>query len=166
MGFFKKNTPATDLDSPSTVIGKGVHIEAARMSGTESVRIDGIYKGNIEINGSLVLGDSGSIAGDVRATYILVAGEINGNITCDTQLHFASTCKVFGDVQANSLIVDEGAQVSGRYIVSGNKNATPALGDSTGKQPKLLDGYDSYVAKKSDDKKKDDAKKDDNENKK
>jgi cytoskeletal protein CcmA (bactofilin family) len=139
MFFSKKVSTVNDLDSPSTVIGKGVYIEAARMTGDESVRIDGIYKGNIEINGSLVLGDSGSITGDIHATYFLAAGEVNGNISCDTQLHFASTCKVSGDVQAASLVVDEGAQVSGRYIVSGPKNEPASLTDSREEPPKLLD---------------------------
>ncbi|MCL2198621.1 MAG: polymer-forming cytoskeletal protein [Defluviitaleaceae bacterium] len=139
MLFFKKPTPVSDLDSPSTVIGKDVYLEAARMKGTESVRIDGIFKGNIEIDGSLVLGDSGSVTGDVRASYFLVAGEVNGNIACNSQLHFASTAKVVGDVQANSLIVDEGAQVSGRYIVNGNNSMPAALADRDA--PKLSGGY-------------------------
>jgi cytoskeletal protein CcmA (bactofilin family) len=139
MFFSKKAAAVNDLDTPSTVIGKGVYIEAARMTGDESVRIDGIYKGNIEINGSLVLGDSGSVTGDIHASYFLVAGEVNGNIACDTQLHFASTSKVSGDVQAASLVVDEGAQVSGRYIVSGTRTEPASLGDSG--QQKLVGGY-------------------------
>ena len=142
MFFFKKPTAEEfDLDSPGTVIGKGVYIEAARMTGDESVRIDGIYKGNIEINGSLVLGDSGSVTGDIQATYFLVAGEVNGNISCDTQLHFASSSKVSGDVQAASLVVDEGAQVTGRYIVSGTKREPAALGDNREEPQKFIGGY-------------------------
>jgi cytoskeletal protein CcmA (bactofilin family) len=141
MLFFKKPAAVNDLDTPSTIIGEGVYLEAARMKGHESVRIDGIFKGNIEIDGSLVLGDSGAITGDVRATYFLVAGEVNGNIACSTQLHFASTSKVVGDVQANSLVVDEGAQVSGRYIVSGSQPANPALVDRQETQ-KLVSDFD------------------------
>lgn len=128
MFFLKKNDPINDLDTPSTVIGKGVYIEAARLTGNESVRVDGIFKGNIEIEGSLVLGDSGSITGDVHAAYFLVAGEMNGDVICDTQLHFASTSKVSGDVQTASLVVDEGAQVTGRYNVRGGRQEPVGLG--------------------------------------
>jgi len=131
--FFKKNStpiPAADLNSPNTVIGKGVYLEAVRMTGQESIRIDGIYKGAIEIDGSLVLGDSGSIVGDVTANYFLVAGEMTGNIKCATQLHFASTAKVEGDIQASSLIVDEGSQVSGRYIVGADRLPQEVLSTS------------------------------------
>lgn len=142
MLFKKAVVNTTDLDAPSTVIGKGVYLEAARMTGQESVRIDGIYKGNVEIEGSLVLGDSGSITGDVRSTYFLVAGEVNGNISCGTQLHFASTSKVFGDVQSSSLIVDEGAQVSGRYIVGEDKYGPVALDNSYEERLRLMDSTD------------------------
>ena len=141
--FFKKTAvPAASLDAPNTVIGKGVYLEAARLSGNESVRIDGIYKGIIDIDGSLVLGDSGSITGDIRANYFLVAGEVAGNINCGSQLHFASTAKIFGDVQTASLIVDEGAQVSGKYTVGEEKNPAPAIENSYDERLRFLEGDD------------------------
>ena len=114
--FFKK-VAKQELNAPNTVIGEGIYLEAGRMTGQESVRIDGVYKGAIEIDGSLVLGDSGSITGDVQASYFLVAGEMMGNVKCHTQLHFASTARVIGDVNAQSLIIDEGSQVTGRYRI-------------------------------------------------
>jgi cytoskeletal protein CcmA (bactofilin family) len=114
--LFKKSAPA-EIDSPGTVIGRGINIEAAQMSGSDSVRIDGEFKGNINLEGSLVLGETGSITGDVRVSYFLVAGEVNGNIYCETQLHFASTARVVGDVNTPNLILDEGSQVTGRYNV-------------------------------------------------
>jgi len=125
--FFKKETITSDLDTPDTVIGKGVYLEATRMSGQESVRIDGIFKGTIELDGNLVLGDCGSITGDVHASFFLVAGEVTGNIACETQLRLAPTAKVIGDIKTPSLVVDEGSQVSGRYSVGGEKNATANL---------------------------------------
>lgn len=129
--FFKK-TPVTaaELDSPSTVIGKGVYLESACMSGQESIRIEGMYKGLIDIEGSLVLGETGSITGDVVANYFLVAGEVNGNIQCTTQLHLVSTARVLGDVQAPSLIADEGSQVSGRFIIGADRLSQGTLRNS------------------------------------
>jgi len=128
--FFKK-VAAQELNAPNTVIGEGMYLEAIRMTGQESVRIDGIYKGAIEIDGSLVLGDSGSVTGDVQASYFLVAGEMMGNIKCHTQLHFASTARVIGDVHAQSLIIDEGSQVTGRYRVGEPKSTLDEPTDKT-----------------------------------
>ena len=131
--FFKKVAEQA-LNAPNTVIGEGMILEAIRMTGQESVRIDGEYRGNLELDGSLVLGDSGVIAGNVEASYFLVAGEITGNIKCHTQLHFASTAKVNGDIEAQSLIVDEGSQISGRYRIGEPRTLTPK--DET---PKLVE---------------------------
>ena len=117
MPIFSKKSETAQLDAPNTVIGKGIVIEAASMTGAESVRIDGVFNGNVDIDGSLVLGDSGVINGETRANYFVVAGEVTGNIACETVLHFASTARVFGDVETQSLIVDEGSQISGRYSV-------------------------------------------------
>ena len=122
--FFKKVAEQA-LNAPNTVIGEGMTLEAIRMTGPESVRIDGEYKGNLELTGSLVLGDSGVITGNVEASYFLVAGEITGNIKCHTQLHFASTAKINGDIEAQSLIVDEGSQISGRYKIGEPRSLTP-----------------------------------------
>jgi len=124
--FFKK-VATQELNAPNTVLGEGMYLEAAKMTGQESVRIDGIYKGAIEIDGSLVLGDSGSITGDVSASYFLIAGEMTGNVECHSQLHFASTAKVLGDIKALSLIVDEGCQVSGQYKIGTPKNREEKL---------------------------------------
>ena len=133
--FFKKVAEQA-LNAPNTVLGEGMTLEAVRMTGAESVRIDGKYKGNLELEGSLVLGDCGSIEGNVEASYFLVAGEITGNIKCHTQLHFASTAKVIGDIEAQSLIVDEGSQVTGRYRVGQPK--APAAVSARGDKAKLV----------------------------
>lgn len=126
MPIFSKKTLPAEIDSPTTVIGRGICIEAARLSGKDSVRIDGEFKGNVELDGSLVLGETGSITGEVRAGYFLVAGEVSGNIYCESQLHFASTARVVGDVNTPNLILDEGSQVTGRYNV-GEITQTPSL---------------------------------------
>jgi len=139
-GFGKSNVKAS-MDQPDTVIGKGVYLESARMTGQENVRIAGIFKGTIEIEGSVVLEDSGCITGDVHANYFLVAGEMNGNINCSTQLHFASTAKVVGDVKTNSLIADEGSQVDGRYVVGADRLGPKNIGTSADRL-RLMDGDD------------------------
>ena len=141
--FFRKSsaTHASDLDAPATVIGEGTRIEASLLSSQRSVRINGYYKGIIDIDSSLVLGDTGIIVGDVTAKYFLVAGEISGNITCSSQVHLASTAKVFGDVVAASMVMDEGAKISGRYIIGENMRNN-AIVEGIGTEVKFLDGSD------------------------
>jgi len=120
--FFNKNTTkVSELDAPSTIIGKGVHLDAAKLSGNDSIRVDGTFKGILETTGALVLGDEGVINGNVYADYFLAAGEVNGDIECTTQLHLAHTAKIWGNIKTASIIVDEGAKVSGVYSVGEDK---------------------------------------------
>ena len=139
--FFRKSsaTHASDLDAPATIIGEGTRIESSLLTSQRSVRINGYYKGIIDIDSSLVLGDTGIIIGDVTAKYFLVAGEITGNVTCSSQVHLASTARVFGDVVAASMVVDDGAKVSGRYIIGENMRNTTIV-DSISPDVKFLDG--------------------------
>lgn len=139
--MFRKSSPANqnELDAPATVIGEGTRIEAAMLSSQRGVRINGYYKGVIDIDSSLVLGDTGMIVGDVTAKYFLVAGEVTGNITCASKVHLASSARVYGDVAASAMEVDEGAKVSGRYIIGDNmRNAS--IVDGHGPELKYIDG--------------------------
>ena len=139
--FFRKSsaTHASDLDAPATIIGEGTRIESSLLTSQRSVRINGYYKGIIDIDSSLVLGDTGIIIGDVTAKYFLVAGEITGNINCSSQVHLASTARVYGDVVAASMVVDDGAKVSGRYVIGENmRNST--IVDSISPEVKFIDG--------------------------
>ncbi len=107
--FAKKET----TEATNTIIGEGVRLEAALLTGSRSVRVDGEFWGDINIDGSLILGETGSIYGNVTVKYMLVAGRIDGNITCNGALHLASSCIINGDIDTVGLIVDEGACMNG-----------------------------------------------------
>ena len=99
-----------------TVIGNGFTIHAAHFScsDTESMRIDGTVVGNIQIDGVLIISESGYVDGNVIASSVRVAGRVTGNMLCHNALHFASTADVTGDVRATTFIVDDGAIFMGR----------------------------------------------------
>ena len=134
--MFGKKTVAPQVEVPGTVIGKGITLEAALLTGQESVRIDGVFLGDVNLDGSLILGETGSIEGAVRAKYIIAAGQVRGNIESDT-LHVSTTARIDGDIKTNSIIVDEGGQLNGRYQVG---EAQQLLGAE--KQPLLTNASD------------------------
>jgi cytoskeletal protein CcmA (bactofilin family) len=105
-----------DLDRPAnSVIGRGFTINAALISGSDTLRIDGEVIGSIELDGVLHLSESGYVEGDVRVSSARVAGQINGNISCRSTLHLTPTAIVAGDVSAATAIVDEGAALRSRF---------------------------------------------------
>ena len=143
--MFKKKTVAPQVDVPGTVIGKGITLESALLTGKESVRIDGVFLGDVDLDGSLILGETGSIEGAVRAKYIILAGIVRGNIESET-LHVSPTARINGDITTQSIIVDEGGQLNGRYQVGkrpGSSTDVQSLLPNADATPRLT-GEKSY----------------------
>lgn len=78
-----------------------------------SVRIDGGIEGQLDIKGDLVLGDKGTVKGDIIATNILVSGTVEGTVQAKGRLEIAPTGSIKGGVQCKSLIVEEGGIIQG-----------------------------------------------------
>ena len=97
----------------NTFIDKGVTVQAQRLTGSESVRIDGIFIGDIELDAYLQVGETGQIEGNLQVSYALIAGEIIGNISCRATVHLSSKARVYGNITASRIIVDEGAVLHG-----------------------------------------------------
>lgn len=98
----------------NTFIDHGITIRAERLSGSESVRIDGLYIGSIDLDGYLQIGETGRIEGDLQVSYALVAGEILGNILCRATVHLAPTARVHGNIVTGRIIIDDGAVFFGQ----------------------------------------------------
>jgi len=102
-----------ETDITNTVIGEGIAVEAGKIWGRGSVRIDGKFSGSIDITGELILGETGIIDGDIRAGKMLLAGKVTGTVGCEGLLHADQTATIIGDVSACSIMVDEGAVLNG-----------------------------------------------------
>ena len=105
-------------DVTNTVIGEGIRIDASRLSGLGSLRIDGEFSGEIDIDGELILGESGRIIGNIKARQALLAGKVEGNVTCRASVHVTHSASLLGNVIATALIVDEGAVFNGNCQMS------------------------------------------------
>jgi len=103
-----------------TVLGRGFTIQAATVMGAEaeSMRLDGVVQGNIEMDGVLNLGESGRVEGDILAESARIAGTVQGSIQCRFALHLTATAEVTGDIMTETLIIDKGAVLHGRCQTS------------------------------------------------
>ena len=93
----------------NTFIDKGITLKATKLSGSESVRIDGLYIGAIVLDGYMQVGETGRIEGNMQVSYALIAGEVFGNIMCRATVHLSSTARVYGDISTGKIIMDEGS---------------------------------------------------------
>jgi len=109
---------------------KGTVIDAeARFEGTltgKDVRVLGRFKGDIEVKGRLVLGESSHVEAKVLAETAEIAGEFKGELVAD-KLVLLEQARVSGTFDAKMLSVREGAKLDG-MVNAGEKK--PSAGTS------------------------------------
>lgn len=96
-----------------------------RIKSKGDFRFDGELEGDIDIEGKLVVGNSGKIKGQVRCKNSEVLGTIEGKVIVEELLSLKSSAKIFGDIVTSKLAVEPGAEFTGTCNMSGEKQANP-----------------------------------------
>lgn len=143
--MFKRNsTPPSTTPPPvvqaveriTSVLGPGV-IWEGKVSGTGGVRIEGTFEGQIGLRGMLVVGESGRVTCEnIRASTVIVAGAVRGNITTQ-KLEIRATGRVWGDVTTTSFVTEDGAFLRGQIRMEDHVDLD--LGPEPGTETPLSD---------------------------
>jgi len=96
----------------STIIGED-YVFTGELKGTSVVRIEGKIIGNVHIESGIVLGEKGSIEGDVVTRSAIIYGTVHGNLKA-SQLEIKKTGYVTGDITTDTLEIELGAQYNGK----------------------------------------------------
>lgn len=99
-------------DEINAFLGKNTEFEG-KLSFTGAVRIDGRFKGEIESEGTLIVGESAQVESDVHISRIIISGEFKGNISAKTRIEIHAPGRVFGNLQAPVVVIDEGVIFEG-----------------------------------------------------
>jgi len=109
MGIFKQRRETEKVDS---LIGNQTSFEG-KIKSSQGIRVDGLFKGNIECEGWVVVGNQGKIEGDIVADNVIIGGEIRGNIFARDRLEITAKGKVRGDIVTSHLVIEEGVIFEG-----------------------------------------------------
>jgi len=93
---------------------------------TGSFRIDGYFKGQIESEAMLIIGERGKVEADIRAGHVLINGEFRGTIKAGEKVEVHSRGRVFGAIQTPKLIIEEGAYLEANCQTCEGGPAGPA----------------------------------------
>lgn len=74
-----------------------------------SFRIDGRFKGKVDSDSMLIIGDSGKVDADIKIGYMVIDGEVKGNIQASERVEIHSNGRVIGTITTPKLVVEEGA---------------------------------------------------------
>jgi cytoskeletal protein CcmA (bactofilin family) len=85
---------------------------------SENFLVEGAVEGNLNSDGTIVLGKDAVVRGEVRAREVAVSGIVVGTI------------RIIGTIQAPVLKMGPGAQINGRVIMSRNNDEVGLLSQS------------------------------------
>jgi cytoskeletal protein CcmA (bactofilin family) len=112
-----------NIASQHTVISFGTTI-TGNIQTESDIRIDGSVNGNIDSKGKIVIGEQGSIAGNISCANAEISGTVKGNIKTSETLSFKATANIAGDIQICTLSIEPGAQFIGSCKMLSNQAET------------------------------------------
>jgi cytoskeletal protein CcmA (bactofilin family) len=105
---FNRKEPGKISGKIMTVIGKETFIEG-HLQGSGALRIDGRVKGQVTVDGDIIVGEGAVLEAAVTGRNIEVSGRVQGNMTASGRLDIMATGAVQGDVYVQALQVADGA---------------------------------------------------------
>jgi cytoskeletal protein CcmA (bactofilin family) len=102
----------TDSAHEHNRIVEGAVFEGSIQSPVD-IRVDGIIKGNVRIQGKLVVGPTGSVEGEVVAAEASIAGKLRGSLEVKGLTTLAQTAQVQAELYTGQISIEAGAQFSG-----------------------------------------------------
>jgi cytoskeletal protein CcmA (bactofilin family) len=113
----KKEIPNMGRDDRQTaemnaLLGRGTSFEG-KLTFEGTVRIDGIFKGEIHTSDVLIIGETARVEAEVKVGTAIVNGEVVGNITAAQAVELHAPAKVRGNLATPSLLIEKGVVFEG-----------------------------------------------------
>jgi cytoskeletal protein CcmA (bactofilin family) len=102
---------------PTTFVAASTKI-VGTISGKGPYVFCGTIEGNCEIEGPVTLAEGGTWQGTLRATDVVVAGTVKGDVIARQRVEVAGTARIIGSLAGNSIAVAEGAIIDGEIKVT------------------------------------------------
>jgi cytoskeletal protein CcmA (bactofilin family) len=105
-------------------VGESVSIIAektkikGRIEGPDSILISGRYQGEIVCERLVRIVRGGKMDGPIRAPYVIIEGEVNGDISAAQHVELRSEGKVIGNISTEKFAMAEGSFLRGEIKMS------------------------------------------------
>jgi cytoskeletal protein CcmA (bactofilin family) len=128
-------TPTPDM-SGTTInqVGNGTEINGD-INTSGDIRVDGTLVGNLTTKGKLVIGETGTVKGEITCKNSVVSGKIDGKINVAELLSLKASSKINGDIITQKLHIEPGAKFTGTCNMASN---TSNVGSGGIKEEKKL----------------------------
>jgi cytoskeletal protein CcmA (bactofilin family) len=141
MGILKQEEKsiAVSAGTYNAILDQGSEFEG-KLTFEGTVRIDGVYKGEIISDATLIVGETGKVQADIKVRALVISGEVNGNIEAIEKVELCAPAVVRGNIKSPNLMIEEGVIFEGTCnmtaSITGNQGFSKNKGsDKTDKSP-------------------------------
>ncbi|WP_185155743.1 polymer-forming cytoskeletal protein [Dysgonomonas sp. 521] len=130
MGRSKENTNYTTSSGMHNVLASGTKLQG-EITSEEDFRIDGTIEGNIQCRGKIIVGQSGSIKGNINCANIDLFGLVNGNIVCSETVTLKASSHLIGEIKTRIIEIEPGANFEGTCSMLNKNSPIPVATSSS-----------------------------------
>jgi len=100
----------TVLRAGSTLVGT--------VSGAADLVVEGQLEGDLTIDGAVTIAPGGRVQANIHARYVIVGGNLVGDIVGADRVEVLASGTVLGDITAAHLVISDGATLKGSVQIS------------------------------------------------
>lgn len=115
MRLWKRN--GNSHHAATSVIDHGCEAEG-RFAFMGTVAMNGKFRGELFSADTLLLGKDGEVEAALEVTIGIISGKVKGNITGRERIELSATARVYGNIVAPVLVLEEGAVFDGQCKTS------------------------------------------------
>jgi cytoskeletal protein CcmA (bactofilin family) len=108
--------------SASTYVAHGSKFSGT-LTGKGAFVFCGEFEGDCDIEGPVTLAAGGRWTGTLKATDIIVAGSVNGDVIATQRVEILGSARIAGSLSGHSIAVAEGAVIDGELRVTSGEQA-------------------------------------------
>src|SRR5712691_9405545 len=125
----ERESSPTRLSSPQQegLLSAGL-VFKGEVSGEGDLFIAGSFEGEINVTGTVRVGDDAEVEANISAGTIVIAGAVRGNVSVTTHVEMLPSGTLTGTVRSSSLAAAEGASLRGEVWLG--RPARPAVAEA------------------------------------
>ena len=100
------------------------------VSGDGDLFIAGTFEGEINVTGTVRVGDEAEVEANISAAMIVIAGMVRGNVSASTHVEMLASGTLTGTVKSGSLVAAEGASLRGEVWIE-RSSRMPSAAESS-----------------------------------
>lgn len=105
----------------TTLIATGTTVEGS-IAGNDNLVVCGRVTGDCDVPNSVTVAQGGHWKGRIKASNVILAGNVEGDVVAEHQIEVSSTANVSGTLTGGSIAIAEGAILDGDIKVSGGQS--------------------------------------------